>query len=532
MGSYGLDILANVLDSASQSAPVIAKSFDDAAERKRKALLEAQEEERAKTRAGLQNQLTQQQIDEGKTKVADADLVKKHNDELDKLLGRYNEAQGKGDTAKSLDKIDLGNVQPSVPAGAQTSLLTGETTAGDNGYQSELATREMYPELVKSHALKAGAGVAQGENDLSEGRSVLGKTRAGLFTDLGGLKYADNPRGEAIIKTLSAQDKADQEKEIEMAKIASKKNGQDTLVEAKNWKDTFLNDPTSRAMVQLYATGHMSEAEAMAKVPGFNKQSGPARLALTQAAIELNPPQYDDTGKQIGGFDPKGFSLGRTAETSHARKSGSLSPDIIQKEGEKAGVVAGASERARLAPDIVSGKVEKSARTQTAAVLDKQIMAAQRAVSTFDDALDKAGDYQNIPGWMYRDLASDYAKVLQSTGQLAEGAVDKVMQKSLKGDIVGAWNYATGDTKTTAPQDVLRLMHDRIKALNTDLQKQYWNQAKGTNLPINSDESTNPLRPGASAPVSQYPGAPPVGTKKGGYTFKGGNPNDKNNWVQ
>jgi flagellar biosynthesis/type III secretory pathway chaperone len=31
---------------------------------------------------------------------------------------------------------------------------------------------------------------------------------------------------------------------------------------------------------------------------------------------------------------------------------------------------------------------------------------------------------------------------------------------------------------------------------------------------------------------SAFPGAPEVGTVKGGYTYKGGNPNDKNNWTK
>jgi hypothetical protein len=75
-------------------------------------------------------------------------------------------------------------------------------------------------------------------------------------------------------------------------------------------------------------------------------------------------------------------------------------------------------------------------------------------------------------------------------------------------------------------------MHHRIRGLNTDLDKQYYNQTKGANLPVNSDESTNPLRSGATSQpeAKAFPGAPPVGTKKGGYTFLGGNPNDKNNW--
>jgi len=69
------------------------------------------------------------------------------------------------------------------------------------------------------------------------------------------------------------------------------------------------------------------------------------------------------------------------------------------------------------------------------------------------------------------------------------------MQMSAKGLVVELWNFVTGDTETTAPQKVLALMHNRIKALTTDVEKQYYNQIKGKNIPINSDESTNPLKP-------------------------------------
>jgi hypothetical protein len=66
------------------------------------------------------------------------------------------------------------------------------------------------------------------------------------------------------------------------------------------------------------------------------------------------------------------------------------------------------------------------------------------------------------------------------------------MQKTGKAAIVNLWNYATGDTKTTAPDKVLSLLHNRIRALGTDLDKQYYNQVQGTNIPVNSREETNP----------------------------------------
>jgi hypothetical protein len=88
---------------------------------------------------------------------------------------------------------------------------------------------------------------------------------------------------------------------------------------------------------------------------------------------------------------------------------------------------------------------------------------------------------------------------------------------SAQGKIAGMWNYLTGDTKTTAPQKVLQLMHDRIKALSTDLDKQYSNQVQGTNIPVNSDQATNPLRT-----TKPHPSELSIGSTKviGNTTYK------------
>jgi hypothetical protein len=156
---------------------------------------------------------------------------------------------------------------------------------------------------------------------------------------------------------------------------------------------------------------------------------------------------------------------------------------------------------AQQSPDVQAAKVEAQARGQSAKTLNNQLQAAQRAVSTFKDALNKYGQFENIPQFLYRDLASDYAKILMATGQIAEGSVDKVMQASLAGDIVKAYNYATGDTKTTAPQKVLQLMYNRISGLQTDIEKQLSNQVSGGNMPISSDASTAPENPLSPTPA-------------------------------
>jgi hypothetical protein len=161
-----------------------------------------------------------------------------------------------------------------------------------------------------------------------------------------------------------------------------------------------------------------------------------------------------------------------------------LSDAGINSAAQKSSATAGASERARLAPDIQTGKIEQQARGGTAKVLNNQRQAADRLISSMDQSLTKYGSYERVPAWMYRDFAMDYAKLLLAGGQIGESAVDEVMQKTAKGEIVGAWNFLTGDTKTTASTDVLRLMHDRAKTLKTDLDIQYENQRTGKENPL------------------------------------------------
>lgn len=181
---------------------------------------------------------------------------------------------------------------------------------------------------------------------------------------------------------------------------------------------------------------------------------------------------------------------------SHAEKAATLTPDIIGKEGELTHTRA----MAQMAPDVTEAKVDRQARGQTAKTINIQRQAAQRAISTLDDAKELGGGkYENIPEFMYSDLALDYAKVMSPGGQVGVELMNEIKQKSGKAALVGVYNWISGDTKTTAPEQVLSLLHDRLKALKTDLDKQYYNQLKGENIPVNSDEATNPLSSGGGS---------------------------------
>ena len=164
-------------------------------------------------------------------------------------------------------------------------------------------------------------------------------------------------------------------------------------------------------------------------------------------------------------------------QQSSARTAGGFSDGNFEKKVQLAGSRAGATARAIQAPDIQSSKIDLAARTGTAKILNNQDVAAKKALGMFEKALEEGkangGGYANIPKWMYRDLASDYATLMQmGMGKISEGSTDKVQQWTVQGNVVDLWNGVTGNTHTTEPFKVLELMHNRIKELKNNIDSQ------------------------------------------------------------
>lgn len=431
----------DILLSLSNSLPQLGQSFSNAIlqqnQLKRQAQQDQQDEEDRKRKAIL-DAITLQNAQQTNQKNA-----------LD-IENTQQEIQRKNDALKAIAGIQTDQNNLNL-----AKTISGQDKISPNNYNGPF-NPEYLSELGKMQEMKP-LDIARNRLMPYGGIDVADKYVSGLETQQNRQDQiqANKDLKEMQIQqqqaTIDAENKRHQETLDNELRIAGMKNSSGNFNQvADDFKSQIYASPALMNIAKLYAYGHMSEQETMAKVPGFNKASGPARLALTEVATEINPPVFDDSGNLIGGFNPKGFGISR--------------------------------------------KVEDQSRSGAGVVLNKQRMAAQRALSTFDDAYDKTkGTYQNIPDWMYRDLASDYAKILVASGQISEGGVDKIMQKSAKGAVVNLYNFVTGDTKTTAPDKVLTLLHDRIKALNTDLDKQYYNQVKGANINVNSNPKTNPL---------------------------------------
>jgi hypothetical protein len=285
---------------------------------------------------------------------------------------------------------------------------------------------------------------------------------------------------EGVNKSLEDAQKQEQlfggKKELAIMGYENKKN---KLKEESTPFDS-VKDKYDFATAQYVAENNVPVSQWI-KLSSLRNADAGSRKRMLSTILNINP-----------GYNWNESEFAFTGGKSTASTEGRLTPGIIKKEGELAHTKA----LAQVEPDVMEAKIIQMARANTAKTLNNQRAAAQRAISTFDDALNKSnGKYENIPNWMYRDLASDYAKLLVSSGQIAEGSVDKVMQASAQGDLSKMWNYITGETETTPPQDVLKLMHDRIKALGIDVDKQLANMVSGENEPITSNPETAPQNP-------------------------------------
>jgi hypothetical protein len=277
--------------------------------------------------------------------------------------------------------------------------------------------------------------------------------------------------------------------------------------EAKNGpasSEPFENGTPEYAIAEHFYKEKVPPSQWRMYYSGLGKM--PASKPRMLATILVNHPDYDEVqleedfkkrtsfGSASGQLEPS--IIKKKTTLTNAQENAKLTDELQEKRTKQAGMIKGAQERAALAPDIVGPKIDKQARGITAGVVLKQRMAAQKALSTFDDSYDKqTKEYRNITNPIYTDLMLDYARIINPNAQVGIELVHEIKQGSLRGDVVGTWNYIMGTTETTAPQEVLKLFYNRIKGLSVDLDKQYYNLTTDKNIPVNSDEDSNPLKP-------------------------------------
>lgn len=165
-----------------------------------------------------------------------------------------------------------------------------------------------------------------------------------------------------------------------------------------------------------------------------------------------------------------------------------------------------ASQFAQTDPDIFSRKISKQIRGLSGSRLAMQAQAAERAIATLKESRDpETGTYKDISNPIYTDLMADFAKILMPSSSIGIEMIKEVKQGSLRGDLVGAWNFLAGKTETTAPQEVLDMLLDRFEMLNGVLNKQLQDQIIGggpTGIPSPDKPKTTPEE--STGPASSY----------------------------
>jgi hypothetical protein len=231
--------------------------------------------------------------------------------------------------------------------------------------------------------------------------------------------------------------------------MENKAKGSNLLVDAENYKNELLNDPIKKQMVFLYANGYLSEKEMMAKIPWYNKDSGSARLAMTEAAIQLNPPQYNEKSELIGGFNPKQFAL--------------------------------------------STKAMGSASAQDAKLQNMKVSQAKDLQTLLDGYKDsKTGEYKDIPPQFVTELTMGAARLVSPSGQVAEGLVKELQQGTAQEKIARALGFfgykATGSTQQNLKN--LRDMFERQGMMAQHIRENYY-QGKPQENVFNPKSSNN-----------------------------------------
>lgn len=152
--------------------------------------------------------------------------------------------------------------------------------------------------------------------------------------------------------------------------------------------------------------------------------------------------------------------------------------------------------------------------------LDQQKLEAKKAKDAADAEMAQQREERLRAKEQRQQTSADLKERIgkPTTGKGLEEAV-----ASLGGD--DRFEDLEDEDKIKAGQDIYPLAVDLLK------QNPQWTFDKAREAA--RDQIYSRIKNGKYNPFSEsseYPNAPPVGTSKGGYRFKGGNPADKNNW--
>lgn len=103
-----------------------------------------------------------------------------------------------------------------------------------------------------------------------------------------------------------------------------------------------------------------------------------------------------------------------------------------------------------------------AARSGGIGLEDQKVNQAIHLRAIFDQYLDpNTGEY-NIPKVLYNELAIGLARLISPIGVSSEATIQGITQRTLKGDLAGAFTYITGTPVKGTTKEVLKLMLDSI----------------------------------------------------------------------
>jgi hypothetical protein len=155
---------------------------------------------------------------------------------------------------------------------------------------------------------------------------------------------------------------------------------------------------------------------------------------------------------------------------AHATGAGGLTPDLQQERATQAGMTGLAGALSKLNPAVVGGEAAAGARDQTARINDTKVGGASEALRLFDHAYDPVNhDWHNITTTQVGELTMAAAKVLANSNVITNEMMESITQKTLKGDLAGAFqyfgsNWIPGSTKANLDNLYSQILRTGIQA--------------------------------------------------------------------
>lgn len=219
------------------------------------------------------------------------------------------------------------------------------------------------------------------------------------------------------------------------------------------------------------------------------KQETPSEVAERQARVDLIGKQIQEADQQLTGTKPLSpkdraeleiqkahLELSRTMEQIRLNHEDPNSPQNQEKLEQQYRQLA---------------KVVMSSRSGALGVEDQKVGTAKHLMTMLNQAQNPDGTY-DLARINRRELATGLARLISPTGQIAEGQVEELDQRTAKGGLADLVTYVTGNPKlvNATPQAIATLFRDSI-------------MRQGKQAELNRDKELDFIR--AARPVDLQP---------------------------